>query len=320
MELDHFLEGLKNALVDRGIPPEAAAKHVAALGRTFTADDLAEIQSIRSPAEIGEIADSIAEILYKNKAARTAAKNGQMPSASTSSPSSAYAANTQPPEEPSSMATTAMPPAEEATDPVVRPTIQPTEEAVDAFSAAPVASPREDTVSRHEQPSRQEPSYSRSVSQPQQRSADFFRTPTERDKTTKGVAIFWSVLIVTLPITLTLLIAILALFGVAFLGIILAIIGLVAGMIGVVAAGCGLALVGIIYGITQLFSFVAAGLYEIGLGVMIIGGALLAGVILYNLAIRFLPWVMKWLTVFFVFVFHRLRNLFYLARRECYKL
>lgn len=301
MELDHFLEGLKNALVDRGIPPETAAKHVTALGRTFTEDDLTEIQGIRSPAEIGEIADSIAEILYKNKAARTAAKNGQ-----------------KPPAEPSSapMATAVMPSVEPPTpDP-----IHPTERAMDALSAAPVASTGEDAAPRYEQPSRQEPSYSHSVSQPQQHSADFFRTPTERDKTTKGVAIFWSVLVVTLPVTLTLLVAILALFGAAFLGIILAIIGLVAGMIAVVAVGCGLALVGIIYGITQLFSFVAAGLYEIGLGVMIVGGALLSGVILYNLAIRFLPWVMKWLTVFFVFVFHRLRNLFYLARRECYKL
>ena len=48
--------------------------------------------------------------------------------------------------------------------------------------------------------------------------------------------------------------------------------------------------------------------------------AVLAGVILYNLAIRFLPWVMKWLTVLFTYVFGQCRNLFYLARRECYKL
>lgn len=293
MELDHFLEGLKNALVDRGIPPEAAARHVATLGRTFTEDDLAEIQSIRSPAEIGEIADSIAEILHKNKAARTAAKAGQRPPVES-----------PPPREPIAPVPAAMPQSE---IPVQREVVgrEPVSEEVYAPKPAEtyVQSP---------------PSYSSTP--PAQRSEDFFQAPAGEDKTTKGVAIFWSVLIVTLPITLGLVAVILALFGVAFLGLILAIIGLVAGMIGVVAAGCGLALVGIIYGITQLFSFVAAGLYEIGLGVMIIGAALFAGVVLYNLAIRFLPWVMKWLTVFFVFVFHRLRNLFYLARRECYKL
>lgn len=290
MELDHFLEGLKNALVERGIPPEAAAKHVAALGRTFTEDDLAEIQSIRSPAEIEEIADSIAEILHKNKAARAAAKAGQTP------------------------------PVEHATQEPTRPLSEPLPEPV----PEPVVPVEREVVGREPAPKvaanypQTPPSYT--VAPSPQRSEDFFQAPTGKDKTTKGVAIFWSVLIVTLPITLTLLMVILALFGVAFLGLILAIIGLVAALIGVVAAGCGLALVGIIYGITQLFSFVAAGLYEIGLGVMIISAALFGGVVLYNLAIRFLPWVMKWLTVFFAFVFHRLRNLFYLARRECYKL
>lgn len=297
MELDHFLEGLKNSLVDRGIPPEAAAKHVAALGRTFTEDDLTEIQGIRSSAEIEEIADSIAGILQKNRAARAAAKAGQKPAEATVPPMVRSSSEVPEPSYPES-ATPAVPAAEAQIEELPLPA-----------SAGRVV---------EVYPSN-EPSYSRSVP-PQQHSADFFQASTERDKTTKGVAIFWSVLIVTLPITLTLLVAILALFGVAFLGIVLAIIGLVAGMIAVVAAGCGLALIGIIYGITQLFSFVAAGLYEIGLGIMISGGALLGGVILYNLAIRFLPWVMKWLTVFFVFVFHRLRNLFYLARRECYKL
>lgn len=288
MELDHFLEGLKHALVERGIPPEAAAKHVAALGRTFTEDDLAEIQGIRSPAEIEEIADSIAEILHKNKAARAAAKTVEHP--------------TQKPQAP-----TPMPVVPQQEMPAERDV--PIRESVQEEVYTP--KPAESYVQTP-------PSYSGTPSP--QHSEDFFQAPVGRDKTTKGVAIFWTVFVVTLPITLTLLAAILALFGMAFLGLILAIIGLVAGMIGVIAAGCGLALVGIIYGITQLFSFMAAGLYEIGLGVMISGGALLAGVILYNLAIRFLPWVMKWLTVFFVFVFHRLRNLFYLARRECYKL
>lgn len=296
MELDHFLESLKNSLVDRGIPPEAAAKHVAALGRTFTADDLTEIQGIRSPAEIEEIADSIAEILYKNQAARAAAKAEQKPPETTAPPQSASTPTSEP------MA------------PVV-PTVE-SEKVSPHISEEKVVR----TPSSVETYPQREPSYGYGTPQPQQRSADFFQAPSGRDKTTRGVAIFWSVFIVTLPITLTLLLVILALFGAAFLGIILAIIGLVAGMIGVVAAGCGLALVGIIYGITQLFSFMAAGLYEIGLGVMISGGALLSGVILYNLAIRFLPWVMKWLTVFFAFVFHRLRDLFYLARRECYKL
>ena len=289
MELGLFLEGLKKSLVNRGIPPEAAAKHVAALGRTFTADDLTEIQSIRSPAEIEEIADSIAAIIYKNKAARASSQtqNGQN--------------------------TTAAKPAASAPSRPVRETVPvPVEEP---------AAPREPEEEMHPVPEpAPRPQREDAPVRYAQNSDDFFTKPTGKDKTTKGVAIFWTAFILTLPFTLAIIAATLAVFGIVFLGIILTIIGLVLGMIAIVAAGSGVALVGIIYGITQLFSFMAAGLYEIGLGVMIIGGVLLAGIILYNLAIRFLPWVMKWLTVFFGFVFGQFRNLFYLARRECYKL
>ena len=280
MELDLFLDGLKKSLVNRGIPAETAAKHAAALGRTFTEDDLKEIQSIRSAAEIDEIADSIAAIIYKNKAARPAASSAQPAQNSTAA---------QPVKE--------RPAASSGTGSA--PSGKPVQEA-----KPPVSVPKEE-----EKPVR----YA-------QNSDDFFRAPTGSDKTTKGVALFWIIFVLALPVTIAVLAAILAAFGVLFLALIVMIIGLVLGMIALVGAGSGVALVGIIYGITQLFSFMAAGIYEIGLGVMIGGGVLLAGVILYNLAIRFLPWVMKWLTVFFVFVFGQLRNLFYLARRECYKL
>ncbi len=290
MELGLFLEGLKKSLVNRGIPPEAAAKHVAALGRTFTADDLTEISSIRSPAEIEEIADSIAAIIYKNKAARAAAKQ------------------TQTPQEPTAAQPVSASPARPVNEPVQAPAEPPVyaEETEEKMHPMPEPAPR---PVRREEPVR----YA-------QNSDDFFTSPAGEDKTAKGVAVFWTAFVLTLPFTLAILAATLAVFGIVFLGIILTIIGLVLGMIAIVAAGSGVALIGIIYGITQLFSFMAAGLYEIGLGVMIVGGVLLAGIILYNLAIRFLPWIMKWLTVLFGFVFGQFRNLFYLARRECYKL
>ncbi len=279
MELGLFLEGLRDALIERGIPADAAAKHAAALGRTFSEEDLAEIRQIQSPAEIDEIADSIAAILYKNKSKPTprptnGASDGQQASSAP-----------QPP-----VPRAPVPPV--STEPTQgRPAPSQKQEAV---QAPPV---------RHAQ-----------------NSADFFAAPTGEDKTPRGVATFWGLFILTLPLTIVVLAAILVLFGAVFLALILAIIGLVVGMIAVVAAGSGLALVGIIYGITQLFTFVAAGIYEIGLGVMIIGIALFGGVVLYNLAVRFLPWVMSWLTVLFSFVFGRFRNLFYFVRRECYKL
>lgn len=69
----------------------------------------------------------------------------------------------------------------------------------------------------------------------------------------------------------------------------------VAALLAVVVAGTALALVGIIYGATQVFSdaTLAAGLYEIGQGVVIGGCTMFGGIVLYNFAVRFFPWLIK---------------------------
>ena len=69
----------------------------------------------------------------------------------------------------------------------------------------------------------------------------------------------------------------------------------VAALLAVVVAGAALALVGIIYGATQLFgnATLAAGLYEIGQGIVIGGCTMFGGIVLYNFAVRFFPWLIK---------------------------
>ena len=105
---------------------------------------------------------------------------------------------------------------------------------------------------------------------------------------------FWLLFWLTLPFTL-----ILGLAGAAvFLGLIailvLSIVGLTALLIAVSVAGTALALVGIIYGAIQLFSGSGpAGLYEIGEGLMIAGGTMLAGILLYNAAVRLAPFLIR---------------------------
>jgi hypothetical protein len=132
--------------------------------------------------------------------------------------------------------------------------------------------------------------------------------------------IFWVGLILTLPLSVGLLAAITGAFAVLFAALILLIVGCVAGLVAFVAAGAGISLVGIIFGITQLFSFVAAGIYEIGLGIMIAGAVLFLSILVYNFAIRLLPWLISLLGIFMGFVFRKLKDLFHFVRRECYKL
>ena len=70
MELNIFMHELKKALVERGIPEETAAKHVSNLSRSFTNDDLSEINAIRSYEEVQQLADSISVILSKGRSSQ----------------------------------------------------------------------------------------------------------------------------------------------------------------------------------------------------------------------------------------------------------
>ena len=124
--------------------------------------------------------------------------------------------------------------------------------------------------------------------------------------------IFWVLLALTFP-----LITVFALFLFAFTALATLIVALVASMIGIVAAGTGLSLFGIIYGITQTFNIFPAGLFEIGLGVTIGGSAMFAGIAVYNLAIRFLPFVMGKLTIFLRFTLRLVKQLFLRLKKEC---
>ena len=44
MDLGLFCKGLESSLVRRGIPPESAKRQIATLAKTFTDEDLAEIE------------------------------------------------------------------------------------------------------------------------------------------------------------------------------------------------------------------------------------------------------------------------------------
>lgn len=141
--------------------------------------------------------------------------------------------------------------------------------------------------------------------------------PTPRGKRT-----FWTVFCCTLPITAVLLALFYLLFGAAFATLCALIAGLFAALIGGVAIGTTVSLVGIIYGIVQLVTAIstAPGLYEIGLGLTVAGCVMLGGILLYNCAIRLIPWLIRKLSVFFRFSRKKLKLLFNKAKEACYKL
>ena len=155
---------------------------------------------------------------------------------------------------------------------------------------------------------------------PSETEDEYFEFDDGNAATDKGKMIFWAGLVLTSPITICLLALVFGTFLALFAGVGVLIVGLVVLMVALIAAGAACSLVGIIYGITQLFSFVAAGVYEIGLAIIVAGVVLLVSVILYNFAIRFLPFVINKLGVFLGFVCRKLKSLFLNIRREVYRL
>ena len=138
------------------------------------------------------------------------------------------------------------------------------------------------------------------------------RTPgkiTEKQNNTNFWILFWALS----PLWLLLFAGMTLLVAAMILTFVACILVLVAALIAVVVAGTALSLVGIIYGATQLFSDATfiIGLYELGQGIVIGGGTIFIGIILYNLAVRFNPWLIKQ-TVHMMGGFTRvLKRLFY---------
>ena len=140
------------------------------------------------------------------------------------------------------------------------------------------------------------------------------------EEPTPSSTIFWVLFAVSLPLTLPLGLAALALFVIVWAALAAMIIGSIALVIAGAAVGTALALVGIIYGISQLFSSVPVGLYELGLGVLAGSAAMFICILLYNFAVRLLPILIRLVGRLFCYLWGRLRVLFAFLRRECAKL
>ncbi len=140
----------------------------------------------------------------------------------------------------------------------------------------------------------------------------------EKEKV-KGTPLFWTLLILTLPITLPLFLTVCALFGVAYTIVTVLIIGCCAAMLSVVVVGTALALIGIIYGIIECFDTVPIGLYEIGVGIIVGGVTMLVSVLLTNLAIRLIPKLYKHIGRIGKNVFGRIGDLYIKIKKECGK-
>lgn len=124
-------------------------------------------------------------------------------------------------------------------------------------------------------------------------------------------------------LSLPLVIVLLAAIAVIFLGVIALLGAMIAALavllVGEVAVGSALSIVGVIYGVSQLFVSMPVGLFELGIAVTVLGATMLLGIIIYNLAVRFLPFVLKKFFRFIRFFIAFLQDLYYYLKGECYR-
>jgi len=138
----------------------------------------------------------------------------------------------------------------------------------------------------------------------------------EEDEPIKASLVFWLIFILTLPITASILLGFAMIYFAVFIALAAMIAGLVAALVAIVASGSALALISIIYGITQTFSAMPIGLFELGLGLIIGGAAMFIGILIYNFAVRFLPFTIKKFLEFTIYSLQMLKKLFLHLKKE----
>lgn len=125
----------------------------------------------------------------------------------------------------------------------------------------------------------------------------------------------------SLPITVPLALVFLAAFGALWLLIMALMAAAVLTVVVLAAVGAAVSLVGIVFGVVQLFTGSAAtGVYEIGLGVIVVGTVMLLCILLYNFAVRLMPYLMKLVLRLFKFTLGRLKKLYNHLKKESAKL
>ncbi len=123
------------------------------------------------------------------------------------------------------------------------------------------------------------------------------------------------------PFVLALALVVVALYIFFWVALALLLIFSIAGLIVFVAAGCCISLIGIVYGVIQLVAgLTPVGLFEIGLGVIVSGAVLLIGILVYNFAMRLIPYAMKQLARLFKFAFSKGRDTYIIVKGVCERL
>lgn len=135
--------------------------------------------------------------------------------------------------------------------------------------------------------------------------------------TPRGANIFWTITALASPLIVAALAVYFGIFALCVVSVVAMIVMCFILVCGIVIAASLACLISIIYGITQMFVSFGIGLYEIGVGVVVCGLAMIASVLVYLLATRVLPYLLKQLVAFHRHTWNQIPVFVDRARKEC---
>ena len=141
--------------------------------------------------------------------------------------------------------------------------------------------------------------------------------PIDPETIAKNRRKFWILFILTLPLTAVTLAITGAAFALAFFMIAVVILISVGALVLITALGTVVSVLGLIFGVSQMMANLPVGLYECGIAICVGSIALFCGILVYNFAVRLMPFIAKELLIFMRFVFRKYRELYIYLKREC---
>ena len=116
-------------------------------------------------------------------------------------------------------------------------------------------------------------------------------------------------LVITIPIAVALILTAFAVYLGFWVILALAMIACIAALVVFVTVFALISIVGIVYGVVALITEnIPVGLFEVGLGVMVGAAVMFIGILVYNFAVRFIPFIMKLLARLFRAGFRGIKN------------
>ena len=149
----------------------------------------------------------------------------------------------------------------------------------------------------------------------------FWKKIVKKAESRTPTLLFTILTVLLFPLILFTAFVVLALVFSVYFGLAALAIALVVGIIAVICGGGLTSLVALLYGATQIMQTPRyVGIHEIGFALILIGSTILISILLYNLAIKFIPWVLSKASVLFKDLVVWVKRLAEKARKGCDKL